>query len=86
MENHLELVLLYWLIGRETLRQKKDEGWGGKDIERLAEDLPREFPEMRELSRTKLLYMKAFAEAWPEESVVQQVVGRLPWEPQPQDS
>lgn len=25
------------------------------------------------------MYMRAFAEAWPEEPIVQQLVGRLPW-------
>lgn len=31
------------------------------------------------LSRTNLLYMRAFAETWPDESIVQQVVGQIPW-------
>ncbi len=31
------------------------------------------------LSRTNLLYMRAFAEAYPDEAIVQQVVGQLPW-------
>jgi predicted nuclease of restriction endonuclease-like (RecB) superfamily len=30
-------------------------------------------------SRTNLLYMRAFAEAWPDEPFVQQVVGQIPW-------
>ncbi len=34
---------------------------------------------MKGLSRTNLLYMRAFAEGWPEESIVQQVVGQIPW-------
>ena len=25
------------------------------------------------------LYLRAFAEAWPEEAIVQQAVGQLPW-------
>lgn len=35
--------------------------------------------EMRGLSRANLMYMRAFAEAWPGEEIVQQVVGRLGW-------
>lgn len=31
------------------------------------------------LSRANLLYMRAFAEAWPDEEIVQQAVGHLPW-------
>lgn len=58
-----ELVLLYWHIGREILHRQKEEGWGSKVIERLAQDLRREFPEMKGLSPRNLKYMRAFAEA-----------------------
>jgi len=74
-----ELVLLYWSIGRDILARQKDQGWGAKVIDRLARDLHTEFPDMKGLSRTNLLYMRAFAEAWPDESIVQQVVGQIPW-------
>jgi len=74
-----ELVLLYWGIGREILQRQATEGWGSKVVERLAKDLRREFPDMKGLSRTNLLYMRAFSEAWPEEPIVQQVAGQLPW-------
>jgi predicted nuclease of restriction endonuclease-like (RecB) superfamily len=74
-----ELVLLYWSIGREILARQHQEGWGAKVIERLASDLHTEFPEMKGFSRTNLLYMRALAEAWPEESMVQQLVGQIPW-------
>ncbi len=72
-----ELVLLYWNIGREILRSQKAEGWGTKVIERLAKDLRAEFPKMRGLSRTNLLYMRAFAEAYSDAAIVQQAVGQL---------
>ena len=74
-----ELVLLYWGIGREILARQSERGWGGKVVERLARDLRSEFPQMKGLSRTNLLYMRAFSEAWPEEEIVQQVAGQLPW-------
>jgi len=74
-----ELVLLYWGIGNEILARQKVEGWGSKVIERLAKDLRSEFPQMKGFSRTNLLYMRAFSEAWPEESIVQQLAGQLPW-------
>jgi predicted nuclease of restriction endonuclease-like (RecB) superfamily len=74
-----ELILLYWQIGRGILERQREAGWGAKVIERLAADLHREFPGMTGFSRTNLLYMRAFAEAWPEEPFVQQVVGQIPW-------
>jgi len=74
-----ELIGLYWRLGRDILDRQARDGWGGKVVERLATDLRAEFPEMRGLSRANLLYMRAFAEAWPDPEIVQRVVGRLPW-------
>ena len=61
------------------MERQERAGWGAKVIERLATDLHNEFPDMKGFSRTNLLYMRAFAESWPEESFVQQVVGRISW-------
>lgn len=74
-----ELIELYYQIGSDILARQAEAGWGGKVIERLARDLKAAFPEMRGLSRTNLLYMRAFAEAYPDEPIVQQPVGQIPW-------
>ena len=74
-----ELVLLYWQIGRDILERQARQGWGAKIIERLAHDLRTAFPDMKGFSRANLMYMRAFAEAWPDFAIVQQVVGQLPW-------
>ncbi|MDP1613485.1 MAG: PDDEXK nuclease domain-containing protein [Sulfuritalea sp.] len=74
-----ELVLLYWQIGRDILERQARQGWGAKVIERLAHDLRTAFPEMKGFSRANLMYMRAFAEAWPDAAIVQQAVGQLPW-------
>lgn len=76
---NVELIGLYWRIGRDILDRQDRGGWGSKVVERLAADLRAEFPDMRGLSRANLLYMRAFAEAWPDPAIVQRVVGRLPW-------
>lgn len=76
--NH-ELILLYWQIGQEILTRQQQEGWGTKVVERLAKDLKREFPDIKGFSRTNLLYMRAFAEAYPEEAFVHQAGGQIPW-------
>ena len=55
------------------------QGWGAKVIERLSQDLRSAFPEMKGFSRANLMYMRAFAAAWPDEKIVQQAVGQLPW-------
>lgn len=74
-----ELILLYWQIGRESLQRQEQEGWGAKVIEQLARDLKREFPDVQGFSRTNLLYMRAFAKAYPEEQIVQRIAGQIPW-------
>lgn len=74
-----ELVLLYWSIGREILIRQEREGWGAKVIDSLARDLHQSFPEMKGLSPRNLKYMRALAEAWPEESIVQQAAAQIPW-------
>jgi predicted nuclease of restriction endonuclease-like (RecB) superfamily len=74
-----ELVLLYWQIGQEILTRQREQGWGAKVISRLAKDLQKAFPGMKGFSRTNLLYMRAFAEAYPDETFVQQLAGQIPW-------
>ena len=43
---------------------------------RLADDLRAEFPEMKGLSRSNLIYMRGFAAAWPD-PIVEQAVGQI---------
>jgi predicted nuclease of restriction endonuclease-like (RecB) superfamily len=74
-----ELIGLYWRIGQDILERQDRDGWGARVVNRLAVDLRAEFPGMRGFSRANLLYMRAFAEAWPDPAIVQRVVGRLPW-------
>jgi predicted nuclease of restriction endonuclease-like (RecB) superfamily len=74
-----ELVLLYWHIGQEILLRQRQQGWGAKVIDQLAHDLRREFPMMKGFSARNLKYMRTFAEAWPDKTIVQQVVAQLPW-------
>ena len=76
--NH-ELVRLYWQIGHDILVRQKEQGWGAKVIARLADDLRAAFPEMKGGSRANLLYMRAFAEAWTQDEIVQAPLGQLTW-------
>lgn len=73
------LIMLYWQIGRDILERQQAQGWGAKVIEQLAKDLSAAFPEMKGFSRRNLLYMRSFAEAWPDAEIVQQAVAQLPW-------
>ncbi len=74
-----ELVLLYWRIGRDILTRQGGEGWGAKIIDRLSHDLQVAFPDMKGFSSRNLKYMRSFAEAYPDEQFVQQLVAQIPW-------
>jgi predicted nuclease of restriction endonuclease-like (RecB) superfamily len=79
MSVNQEMMLLYWNIGRDILAKQAAEGWGTKVIERLAKDLKREFPEMKGLSARNLRYMRALADAYPDEQIVLRSVAQIPW-------
>lgn len=74
-----EIIMLYWSIGRDILREQASRGWGAKVIDRLSQDLRREFPEIKGFSSRNLKYMRALAEAWRDEAIVQRTVAQLPW-------
>lgn len=74
-----ELVLLYWQIGQDVLRLQETHGWGAKVIDQMSADLQHDFPEMKGFSPRNIKYMRAFAEAWPDEQIVQQAVAQIPW-------
>ena len=52
---------------------------GEEHHSQLAKDLSSQFPEMKGLSPRNLGYMKAFAEAWPDESILQAPLAKLTW-------
>ncbi len=74
-----ELVFLYWQIGKDILNRQEQKGWGAKVIEKLAKDLKAEFPEMKGFSARNLNYMRAFAKAYPDQQIMQQLAAQIPW-------
>jgi predicted nuclease of restriction endonuclease-like (RecB) superfamily len=61
------------------LARQQQQGWGARVIDRLAADLRHAFPEMSGFSPRNLKYMRAFAEAWPDEQFVQAVLAQITW-------
>lgn len=76
---NVEVMQLYWQLGRDILDQQGREGWGSKVTDRLAHDLKAAFPEVKGFSPRNLKYMRRFAEAWRDQSFVQQLLHKLPW-------
>lgn len=74
-----ELVLLYASIGRDILARQQEQGWGAKVIDKLSTDLRRAFPDMQGFSPRNLKYMRAFAEAYADETIVQGALAQITW-------
>ncbi|WP_339134908.1 MAG: PDDEXK nuclease domain-containing protein [Candidatus Electrothrix sp. GW3-4] len=73
------LILLYWDIGKIIVERQQQQGWGAKIIDRISFDLKHSFPEMSGFSPRNLKYMRKFAEAWPDQTIVQRTVAQIPW-------
>lgn len=76
---NVQMSMMYYKIGIEILHRQDAEGWGAKVVDRLSADLKHAFPEMHGFSPRNLKYMRRFAEAWPDDQIVQRTVAQLPW-------
>ncbi len=74
-----ELLKTYWSIGSDLLERESAEGWGTKVVDRLSTDIRQVFPDARGFSPRNLRYMRSFAQAWPDPSILQRSVAILPW-------
>ena len=73
------VIEAYWQTGKIILARQQEAAWGAKVIDRLAADLQAEFPDMSGLTRRNLFSMRAFAEAFPDATIVKRLVSQLPW-------
>ena len=74
-----EQTLLYWDVGHEILAKQEKEGWGSRVVDRMSADLKAAFPDMTGWSPRNLKYMRAFADAWKRNEIVQAPLAQLPW-------
>ena len=79
LASNAALVNLYWHVGEGILKKQNEEGWGAKVIDRLSADLGKAFPDMKGFSPRNLKYMRAFAAAWPEKTIVQAALAQITW-------
>ena len=74
-----ELTTLYWNIGRRILDEQQKQGWGAQVVEQLSKDLGKAFPDVVSFSVRNLRSMRAFADAYPDQEIVKQLVSQIPW-------
>jgi predicted nuclease of restriction endonuclease-like (RecB) superfamily len=61
------------------LARQDKEGWGSRVIDRLSADLHAAFPQMKGFSIRNLKYMRSFAETYPKQQFVQEVLAQITW-------
>jgi len=74
-----ELIRLYWDIGRTIVNRQKKYKWGDAVVEKLANDLKEDFTTTFGFSTQNLRYMRQFYLEYKDDSILQQLVGELPW-------
>lgn len=75
---NVELLTLYWHLGKEIVEKQKNSNWGEGLIDQLAKDLSSEFPSMKGFSRTNLFYIRKWFLFYHEAiKEVPQFVGQL---------
>ena len=76
---NVELVSLYWDIGRMIVERQKGETWGKSIVEQLAGDLRREFPGVGGFSASNLWRMKGFYETYRDAEKLAPLVREIGW-------
>jgi predicted nuclease of restriction endonuclease-like (RecB) superfamily len=76
---NMELVGLYWDIGRMIVERQVGETWGKAIVQQLAGDLQIEFPGIGGFSASNLWRMKAFFEAYVAMEKLAPLVREIGW-------
>jgi predicted nuclease of restriction endonuclease-like (RecB) superfamily len=57
---NVEMIKLYWDIGKSIVEKQEKNKWGSKIVENLAKDLKKDIPDTEGFSRTNLFTMRKF--------------------------
>lgn len=79
-----ELLKLYWHIGKTIITQQKTHAWGSNFVEKLAEDIQKEFPGLAGFSRANIFRIRAFYLAYEKVSeaprqLEKSAIFNIPW-------
>ena len=73
------LINLYWGIGEEIYRQQKEKGWGKSIVEVLAQEIQKEFPNVKGFSASNLWRMRNFYITYNELKNLAPLVREISW-------
>jgi len=71
-----ELIKLYWDIGKDIVEKQDQEGWGGKVLEKVAQNIQNEFPRLEGFSRRNMFRIKSFYQAYEKVPQVHAIIIR----------
>jgi len=76
---NMELIALYWDIGRLIIQRQTGETWGKSVVGNLAHDLHKEFPGIGGFSASNLWRMRLFYEAYAGNKKLAPMVREISW-------
>ncbi|MEI7729318.1 MAG: PDDEXK nuclease domain-containing protein [Verrucomicrobiota bacterium] len=76
---NLELVAMYWDIGRLIIERQRETSWGKSVVEKLATDLQQEFPGVKGFSVQNLWSARQFYVTYRADTKLQPLVGEISW-------
>ncbi|MBN2016075.1 DUF1016 family protein [Candidatus Dojkabacteria bacterium] len=74
-----ELIKLYWDIGKIIVDRQEKDKWGRSTVEKLSDDLQKEFPGVRGFSVQNLWNMRKFYLTYQHSKKLQTVSGEIGW-------
>ncbi len=76
---NLQLIDLYWDLGKMIVSRQKKHNWGKSIVQNLAKDLQDEFPGISGFSSQNLWYMRQFYLTYKGKKKLQPLVGEISW-------
>ena len=80
---NIELLRLYWDLGKDISNKIEKSDWGSGIIDELSKDLKRHFPDIKGFSRSNLFSMRQWYDFYSKIDnnfeKIQQLVGQIPW-------
>ena len=74
-----EHIELYWKIGKIILEKQVEEGWGKSVVEKISNDLKKDYPESNGYSARNLWDMRRFYSRYSNNEKLRQLVAEIPW-------
>ena len=76
---NLELINLYWSIGKDIIDKQKQYSWGKSVVNNLSEELRKEFVGIKGFSVQNLWNMRSFYLEYKDNTKLQPLVGEISW-------